>query len=75
MSKIVELDISKDHCPMTFVKTKLKLETLSGGDRLLVTLKSGEPLENVPKTVVEQGYKVLRIDHKAGDIYEVEIEA
>ena len=44
------LDITKDHCPMTFVKTKLQLEKLDAGDILEVLLNEGEPLENVPKT-------------------------
>ena len=43
----LQLDITKDHCPMTFVKTKLKLELLEEGDILEVLLKAGEPLENV----------------------------
>ncbi|NOY60197.1 MAG: sulfurtransferase TusA family protein [Calditrichaeota bacterium] len=55
------LDITKEHCPMTFVKTKLKLEQLAKGDILEIMLCEGEPLNNVPKTVEEQGYQVLEI--------------
>lgn len=55
------LDITKEHCPMTFVKTKLKLEQLAKGDILEILLCEGEPLNNVPKTVEEQGYQVLEI--------------
>ena len=29
-----KLDITKDRCPMTFVKTKLQLEQLKDGDTL-----------------------------------------
>jgi TusA-related sulfurtransferase len=68
------LDITKEHCPMTFVKTKLALSKLSKGDILEVLLAKGEPLENVPKSVTEQGYKVLSIEHIEGDIYKVVIE-
>ena len=42
------LDITKEHCPMTFVKTKLKLAQIAAGDTLEVLLTEGEPLENVP---------------------------
>ncbi|MFZ5946490.1 MAG: sulfurtransferase TusA family protein [Stygiobacter sp.] len=69
-----KLDITKEHCPMTFVKTKLELEKLSKGDILEVVLKEGEPLENVPKTVTEQGNKVLEIKNIQDDIYLVIIE-
>ncbi len=55
------LDITREHCPMTFVKTKLKLEQLDKGDILEILLCEGEPLNNVPKTVEEQGYQVLEI--------------
>ncbi len=68
------LDITKEHCPMTFVKTKLSLEKLRKGDRLEVVLKQGEPLENVPRSASEQGYKVITVEHMRYDIYKVIIE-
>ncbi|MBF0191449.1 MAG: sulfurtransferase TusA family protein [Magnetococcales bacterium] len=52
------LDISADHCPMTFVRVKLKLETLQPGQSLRVRLSGGEPLVNVPRTLREQGHRV-----------------
>ena len=55
------LDITKDHCPMTFVKVKLGLSRLASGDILEVLLKGDEPLHNVPKAAVEQGHTVLEI--------------
>ena len=54
-----KLDITQDRCPMTFVKTKLELEKLQPGDTLEVLLTEGEPLNNVPKTAVEQGFAVV----------------
>lgn len=55
------LDITKEHCPMTFVKTKIELAKLKSGDILNVTLLEGEPLQNVPKSATEQGYNVLSV--------------
>jgi len=68
------LDITKEHCPMTFVKTKLKLSELQKGDILEVTLTEGEPLENVPKSATEQGYEILGIEQVEGKIYKVNIK-
>jgi TusA-related sulfurtransferase len=68
------LDISAEHCPMTFVKTKLELEKLQPGDRLEVLLSEGEPLDNVPKSAKEQGYKVIEIQHVKDKIHRVIIE-
>ena len=72
--KTVKLDITREHCPMTFVKTKLALEKLNKGDLLVVTLKEGEPLENVPRTTAEQGNKVLEIKKIESDVHLVVIE-
>ena len=57
-----KLDITREHCPMTFVKTKIELSKLQAGDILEVLLTEGEPLENVPSSAKDQGYKVLSID-------------
>lgn len=68
------LDITKEHCPMTFVKTKLKLAQIPEGDVLEVLLTEGEPLNNVPRSATEQGYKVLSIDHVEGNVHKVIIQ-
>lgn len=55
------LDITKEHCPMTFVKTKIELSKLQQGDILNVLVVEGESLTNIPKSSQEQGYKVLSV--------------
>jgi tRNA 2-thiouridine synthesizing protein A len=54
-----EIDITRDICPMTFVRTRLALDKMAPGETLLVTLKGEEPLRNVPRTAVEQGHEIL----------------
>ncbi len=71
---VTKLDITKDHCPMTFVKTKLHLEQLETGDVLEILLSSGEPLENVPRTCKEQGFQVLEVAHVKDGIHKVVIK-
>ena len=68
-----QIDITKEICPMTFVKTKLKLETMSTGEVLEVTLREGEPLINVPKSVEQDGHKILDL-RQEGDLYKLVIE-
>ena len=68
------LDITNEHCPMTFVKTKLKLAQIAEGDILEVLLAEGEPLENVPRSAKEQGYNVLGIEHVEGTTHKVIIK-
>ena len=68
------LDITKEHCPMTFVKTKIELSKLQPGDTLEVLLTEGEPLENVPRSAKEQGYNVLSVEHVVGNVHKVTIK-
>lgn len=53
------------------VKTKLKLAQIDKGDILEVLLSEGEPLDNVPRSAEEQGFKVLSIEHVEGTTHKV----
>ncbi|MGV7929791.1 MAG: sulfurtransferase TusA family protein [Spirochaetota bacterium] len=68
------LDITTDHCPMTYVKTKLALEKLGTGERLELLLKAGEPLENVPRSAMRDGYRVIVREKVTDDVYRLIIE-
>lgn len=67
----VKLDITREHCPMTFVKTKIQLSKLNSGDVLEVLLNEGEPLQNVPRSAREQGFNVLEVSHVEGKTHKV----
>ena len=56
-----KIDITTAVCPMTFVRPRLKLETMPQGQILEVTLGTGEPLKNVPRSVTEMGDTVIDI--------------
>ena len=53
------IDITDVTCPITFVKTKVALEELDEGQILRVHLNSGEPAENVPRSIKEEGHEIL----------------
>ncbi len=53
------LDITGEVCPMTYVRVKLKLETLEVGAELVVRLKGAEPERNVPTSAEAEGHTVL----------------
>lgn len=57
-----ELDITREVCPMTFVRTRLALDRLATGQTLLVHLRGAEPVENVPRTARAQGHAVLSME-------------
>ena len=63
-----ELDITRDTCPMTFVRTRLALDRMAPGQVLRVRLRGDEPLRNVPRNAIEQGHSVLALETAADGI-------
>jgi sulfite reductase (ferredoxin) len=60
-------------CPMNFVKVKLDLSKMKVGERLKVLLDDGPPIENVPRSVVQEGHKVFS-QTRSGNAWAVVIE-
>jgi len=56
------IDITAEVCPMTFVRTKLKLERMRSGEILHVRLRGDEPLRNVPRAARDEGHVILAIE-------------
>lgn len=52
-------DLRGVSCPMNFVKTKIELSAIQSGDLLEVWLDDGQPIENVPGSVRNEGHQVL----------------
>lgn len=55
------VDITDVVCPVTFVKAKVALEELDDGQILSVHMNDGEPVQNVPRSIKEEGHKILRL--------------
>ena len=56
------LDITKEVCPITFVKVRLQIEKMSPNEILEVLLKGEEPMTSIPNSVRELGHTILSID-------------
>jgi TusA-related sulfurtransferase len=65
------LDISAETCPLTFVRAKLLLEKMAAGEVACIRLSEGEPLDNLPRTLRDQGHSVLELqaEESGGAIY------
>jgi adenylyltransferase/sulfurtransferase len=60
------VDITREVCPMTYVRVKLAIERLEKGRLLEVWLKGDEPLKNVPQSAREEGHEVVALDAQRG---------
>ncbi|HOO05383.1 MAG: sulfurtransferase TusA family protein [Ruminococcus sp.] len=65
------IDITDAVCPVTFVRAKVALEELEVGDILSIRLNDGEPVQNVPRSIKEEGHKVLRLTDNGDGTYEL----
>jgi tRNA 2-thiouridine synthesizing protein A len=62
------VDLTGEVCPMTFVKAKLHLEELSAGEVLEIILKGGEQMQNVPRSIKDEGHRIESV-RQEGDRY------
>ena len=63
------VDITDVVCPVTFVKAKVALEELDDGQILSIRLNDGEPVQNVPRSIKEEGHQVLKLDANEDGTY------
>jgi TusA-related sulfurtransferase len=60
-------DITGVVCPVTFVKVKVALDDLEYGQTLAVRLNEGEPIQNIPRSLKEEGQRILSlVDNEDG---------
>ena len=67
------LDITKDKCPITFVKTRIALEKLKSYQYLNVYIKKGEALDGLPSSLKELGYQIDNKIKINDDVFSLEI--
>ena len=68
------IDITDVTCPITFVKTKVALEDMEDGQILEVHLNDGEPVQKVPRSLKDEGHKVLDLIKKSDGTYTLFVE-
>ena len=61
------IDITDQVCPLTFVKTKLLIESMPVGEIAEIRLQGAEPLENIPRSVEEHGHLILALNPEKPD--------
>ncbi|MCC8102903.1 MAG: sulfurtransferase TusA family protein [Clostridiales bacterium] len=65
------VDITDVVCPVTFVKAKVALEELEDGQILSIHLNGGEPVQNVPRSIKEEGHQVLKLINREDGTFDL----
>ena len=65
------VDITDVVCPVTFVKAKVALDELDDGDVLSIRMNDGEPVQNVPRSIKEEGHKILKLLDNGNGTYDL----
>ncbi|MDR2367984.1 MAG: sulfurtransferase TusA family protein [Deltaproteobacteria bacterium] len=65
------VDVTDVVCPMTFVKAKVALDGLEPGQVLSIRLSDGEPIRNVPRSLKDDGHRVLGLTDNGDGTYDL----
>ena len=63
------VDVTDVKCPTTFVKAKVAIEELDEGQILAIRLNDGEPVQNVPRSLKEEGHEILKLNDNGDGTY------
>ena len=61
-------------CPITFVKAKVALSEMDAGQILSIRLNDGEPVQNVPRSIKEEGHRILKLTDNGDGTYNLIVQ-
>ena len=53
------MDLKGVACPFNYVQAKVRLEQMNLGELLEITIDDGEPIENVPASLTNDGHEIV----------------
>ena len=64
------VDITDKVCPLTFVKAKVAIDELEDGEVIAIRMNDGgEPVQNVPRSIKEEGHQILKLVNNEDGTY------
>lgn len=63
------VDITDKVCPLTFVKAKVAIDELEDGEVIAIRMNDGEPVQNVPRSIKEEGHQILKLANNEDGTY------
>lgn len=67
------VDITDVVCPITFVKAKVSLESIEYGQTLEIKLNSGEPIQNLPRSLKNEKHKISSVTNNDDGTYTIKV--
>ncbi len=67
----LELDLRGEVCPYTFVKTKLKMEEMAGGEELTILLDDTEATANVSRSLKSEGHDIVDLKSISRGVWQI----
>jgi len=68
------IDITDVVCPITFVKVKVAIEELEQGQILEIQMNEGESIQNVPRSLKDEGHRVVSVESNDDSTFTVFVE-
>ncbi|MDR1315080.1 MAG: sulfurtransferase TusA family protein [Deltaproteobacteria bacterium] len=65
------VDTTGSVCPMTFVLAKMAIDEIDDGEEISIRLNEGEALANVPRSIKEEGHKILKLLDNGDGTYDL----
>lgn len=63
------VDITDKVCRLTFVKAKIAIDELEDGEVIAIRMNDGEPVQNVPRSIKEEGHQILKLVNNEDGTY------
>ena len=63
------VDITDKVCQLTFVKAKVAIDELDDGEVIAIRMNDGEPVQNVPRSIKEEGHQILKLVNNEDGTY------
>ena len=63
------VDITDKVCPLTFVKAKVAIDELEDGEVIAIRMNDGEPVQNVQRSIKEEGHQILKLVNNEDGTY------
>lgn len=63
------VDITDKVCPLTFVKAKVAIDELEDGEVIAIRMNDSEPVQNVPRSIKEEGHQILKLVNNEDGTY------